>query len=82
MDSNTIASVLVGLFDTEAAVGLAMLAAVIIAIVHGLLKEHHHVGSDRAGWTQVRDIVFVAVVIAFFLLAALFVRVCEAIVGP
>ena len=29
-----------------------------------------------------RDIVFVAVVIAFFLLAALFVRVCEAIVGP
>jgi hypothetical protein len=30
----------------------------------------------------VRDIVFVAVVIAFFLLAALFVRICEAIVGP
>ncbi len=29
-----------------------------------------------------RDIVFVAVVVAFFLLAALFVRVCEAIVGP
>lgn len=28
------------------------------------------------------DIVFVTVVIAFFLLAALFVRVCEAIVGP
>jgi hypothetical protein len=30
----------------------------------------------------VRDIVFIAVVIAFFLLAALFVRACEAIVGP
>jgi hypothetical protein len=30
----------------------------------------------------VSDIVFVAVVIAFFLVAALFVRVCEAIVGP
>ena len=29
-----------------------------------------------------RDILFVAIVIAFFLLAALFVRVCEAIVGP
>ena len=29
-----------------------------------------------------RDIVFIALVIAFFLLAALFVRVCEAIVGP
>ena len=28
-----------------------------------------------------RDIVFVAVVVAFFLLAALFVRACEAIVG-
>ena len=47
MDINTLASVLVGLFDAEAAVGLAMLAAVIVAIVHGLLKEHHHVGSDR-----------------------------------
>ena len=47
MDSDTLASVLVGLFDTEAAVGLAMLAAVIIAIVHGLLREHHQVGSDR-----------------------------------
>jgi hypothetical protein len=30
----------------------------------------------------VRDVVFVAVVIAFFLLCALFVRVCDAIVGP
>jgi hypothetical protein len=30
----------------------------------------------------VRDIVFIVVVIAFFLLAALFVRACEAIVGP
>ena len=29
-----------------------------------------------------RDIVFVLVVVAFFLLAALFVRICEAIVGP
>jgi len=29
-----------------------------------------------------RDIVFVAIVIAFFLLTALFVRACEAIVGP
>jgi hypothetical protein len=29
-----------------------------------------------------KDLVFVAVVIAFFLLAALFVRACEAIVGP
>jgi hypothetical protein len=29
-----------------------------------------------------RDIVFVAVVIGFFLLSALFVRICEAIVGP
>jgi hypothetical protein len=29
-----------------------------------------------------RDVVFIAVVIAFFLLAALFVRACEAIVGP
>ena len=47
MDTNTIASVLVGLFDAEAAVGLVMLAAVIIAIVHGLLKEHHHVDSER-----------------------------------
>jgi hypothetical protein len=47
MDSNTLVSVLVGLFDTEAAIGLAMLAAVIIAVVHGLLKEHHHVGPDR-----------------------------------
>ena len=41
MDTNILASVLVGVFDTEAAVGLAMLAAVIVAIVHGLLKEHH-----------------------------------------
>jgi hypothetical protein len=47
MDSNTLASVLVGLFDTEAAVGLVMLGAVIIAVVHGLLEEHHQVGSDR-----------------------------------
>jgi hypothetical protein len=30
----------------------------------------------------VRDVVFILVVIAFFLLAALFVRACEAIVGP
>jgi hypothetical protein len=30
----------------------------------------------------VRDALFVAVVIAFFLLCALFVRVCDAIVGP
>jgi hypothetical protein len=29
-----------------------------------------------------RDVVFIAVVIGFFLLAALFVRVCEALVGP
>lgn len=29
-----------------------------------------------------RDIVFIAVVIAFFLLAALFVRACEALMGP
>ena len=29
-----------------------------------------------------RDVLFVAVVIAFFLLAGLFVRVCDAIVGP
>jgi hypothetical protein len=29
----------------------------------------------------VRDVVFVAVVIAFFFLAAVFVRACEAIVG-
>jgi hypothetical protein len=29
-----------------------------------------------------RDVVFIVVVIAFFLLAALFVRACEAIVGP
>jgi hypothetical protein len=30
----------------------------------------------------VRDVVFIAVVIAFFLLCAVFVRICEAIVGP
>jgi hypothetical protein len=30
----------------------------------------------------VRDILFIGVVIAFFLMAALFVRACEAIVGP
>jgi hypothetical protein len=30
----------------------------------------------------VRDVVFVLVVIGFFLLAVLFVRACEAIVGP
>jgi hypothetical protein len=47
MDANTIASVLVGVFATEAAVGLAMLAAVIVGVVHGLLKEHHHVDSNR-----------------------------------
>ncbi len=29
-----------------------------------------------------RDIVFVLVVVGFFLLTALFVRICEAIVGP
>jgi hypothetical protein len=29
----------------------------------------------------VKDIVFVLVVVGFFLLAALFVRICEAIVG-
>ena len=29
-----------------------------------------------------RDIVFVAVVVAFFALSALFVRICEAIAGP
>ncbi len=29
-----------------------------------------------------RDLLFVVVAIAFFLLAALFVRICEAIVGP
>ena len=29
-----------------------------------------------------RDVIFVAVVVAFFVLAALFVRICEAIVGP
>jgi hypothetical protein len=29
-----------------------------------------------------RDVVFVAIVIAFFTLATLFVRICEAIVGP
>ncbi len=29
-----------------------------------------------------RDIVFVLIVIGFFLLSALFVRACEAIVGP
>ena len=28
-----------------------------------------------------RDVVFVAVVVAFFLLTALFVRVCDAILG-
>jgi hypothetical protein len=30
----------------------------------------------------VRDVVFLAIVIAFFFVAALFVRACEAIVGP
>jgi hypothetical protein len=30
----------------------------------------------------VRDIVFVLVVVGFFVLTALFVRICEAIVGP
>jgi hypothetical protein len=30
----------------------------------------------------VRDILFIGVVVAFFILAALFVRACEAIVGP
>jgi hypothetical protein len=30
----------------------------------------------------VRDAVFVAIVLAFFVLCALFVRICEAIVGP
>jgi len=29
-----------------------------------------------------RDVVFVAIVVGFFLLTALFVRICEAIVGP
>jgi hypothetical protein len=29
-----------------------------------------------------RDIVFIAVVIAFFLLAAVFVRACEALMAP
>jgi uncharacterized membrane protein YphA (DoxX/SURF4 family) len=47
MDMITGASVLVGLFDTEAAVGLAMLAAVIIVVVHGLLKGHRSDGPDR-----------------------------------
>jgi len=30
----------------------------------------------------VRDIVFLLIVVGFFLLAALFVRACDAIVGP
>jgi hypothetical protein len=47
MDTDSVASVLVGLFDTEAAVGLALLAAVIVVIVHGLLKQLHRVDSDR-----------------------------------
>ena len=29
-----------------------------------------------------RDVVFVAVIVAFFLVAAVFVHICEAIVGP
>ena len=49
MDINTIASVLVEVFDTEAVVGLAMLAAVIIAIVHGL-HQGASPGRARIAW--------------------------------
>jgi hypothetical protein len=46
MQINTIASVLVGLFDAEAAVGLALLALVIVVIVHRLFDARHDAGSQ------------------------------------
>ncbi len=44
------------------------------------LSRAHGVPHDPDA--PMRDVLFVAVVIAFFALAALFVRACEAIVGP
>lgn len=49
MDINTIASVLVGLFDAEAAVGLALFAAVIFVIVRGLIDGRDDADSRDSG---------------------------------
>ena len=75
---------LLDLFELEAFVGLALLAIVIFVLGHALLAERHRhrEASSHHRDLSMRDIVFVAIVIAFFLLAALFVRICEAIVGP
>ncbi len=49
-------------------------------VTTALHHSHDTLGEHRQA--PVRDVIFVAVVIAFFAVAALFVRICEAIVGP
>ena len=44
--------------------------------------HHSHDTHGEHRQAPVRDVLFVATVIAFFAVAALFVRICEAIVGP
>jgi len=44
--------------------------------------HHRHDTHGAQRQAPVRDVLFVATVIAFFAVAALFVRICEAIVGP
>jgi len=44
--------------------------------------HHRHDTHGEHRQAPVRDVLFVATVIAFFAVAALFVRICEAIVGP
>ena len=86
MEIDTIGNVLVGVFELEAVVGLVVLAIVIVDA--RTLGRRGAASDPPSGKPQeppeppVRDLVFVLVVVGFFLLAALFVRVCEAIVGP
>ena len=48
--------------------------------MRGVVPDDAHSTSDRTA--HVTDIILVAVLVAFFALAVVFVRACERIIGP
>jgi hypothetical protein len=49
MEITTIGSVLVDVFEAQAAIGLALLLIVVYTIVRGILVEHRSSGYRRHG---------------------------------
>ena len=76
------ANVIVEVLPSRQSLGLALFALVIS---RPRARAHQRTPPGRAPLGQpspaMRDIVYILVVIAFFALAALFVRACNAIVG-